>query len=212
MNIISLDGDLQGSAGEWIEEDEIASIPMKALWDGLKKERWVHENRSFKAKDFMALVASSAAASRQLEYSETSFAVLSREYMIVGLHMGYHFTSIEAMCTEDMNKNFIRMHYKEGGASYDRRIRRTRLIANLFTRMGFENFSKGDFLDSRISHQESAILLEKLDQVGRLMIMTKQLDMVLSNDAIAQWYMEEFMKKLGLGDEKDSDRKSDDDE
>jgi len=28
--------------------------------------------------------------------------------------------------------------------------------------------------------------------------MTKQLDMALSNDAIARWYAEDFMKKLGL--------------
>lgn len=210
MNIIYLDRDPRIGAGEWIEEDDLASIPMKAFWEGVKKERWVQENRSFKVKDFVALVASSTAASTQLEYSDNSFAILSREYMIAGLHMGYHFTSIEAMCTEDTNKNFIRMHYKEGGASYDRRIRRTRLIARLFTEMGFENFSKGDFLDSRLSHQDASAILKKLDLVGRLMIMTKQLDMVLSNDAIAQWYVEEFMKKLGMTGSKQLERESDD--
>jgi hypothetical protein len=29
--------------------------------------------------------------------------------------------------------------------------------------------------------------------------MTKQLDIALSNDAVAQWYANDFMKKLGLG-------------
>ena len=136
--------------------------------------------------------------SAKLEYSESSFAAVSKEYMVAGLHMGYHFTSIEAMCTENPSHNFIRMQYKEGGASYDRRIRRTRIIADLCSRMGFENFSKGDFLDSRMSNRLSGKLLETLDMVGRLMILTKQLDMVLSNDSIADWYAEDFMKQLGM--------------
>jgi hypothetical protein len=38
--------------------------------------------------------------------------------------------------------------------------------------------------------------------LGRITMMTKQLDMALSNDAIAKWYTQDFAKKLGMeGDE-----------
>jgi hypothetical protein len=40
--------------------------------------------------------------------------------------------------------------------------------------------------------------MDKLRMLGRITMMTKQLDMALSNDAIAKWYTEDFAKKLGL--------------
>jgi hypothetical protein len=58
--------------------------------------------------------------------------------------------------------------------------------------------SVGDALDSRITHLEQDAVLERLRLLGRLMIMTKQLDMALSNDEITEWYTGDFMKKLGL--------------
>ena len=44
------------------------------------------------------------------------------------------------------------------------------------------------------------MILEKLRLLGRVTMLTKQLDMALSNDAITDWYMEDFAKKLGLRD------------
>jgi len=34
--------------------------------------------------------------------------------------------------------------------------------------------------------------------LGRLSMLTKQLDMALSNDSIAEWYTRDIMKKLGI--------------
>ena len=46
--------------------------------------------------------------------------------------------------------------------------------------------------------------MEKLELLGRITLMTKQLDMALSNDAIADWYLNDFMKRLGLDDHEKS--------
>ena len=118
--------------------------------------------------------------------------------MLLSLRMGYHFSTIEALCTEIESKNYIRVQYKEGGAPLDRRIRRIKLLAAILSRMGFENSSQGDFLDAMITYQSCPALLSKLRLLGRISMMTKQLDMALSNDAIAQWYIEDYVKKLNL--------------
>jgi hypothetical protein len=34
--------------------------------------------------------------------------------------------------------------------------------------------------------------------MGRITMLTKQLDMALSNDAIQRWYTEDFAKKIGV--------------
>jgi pyruvate,water dikinase len=97
------------------------------------------------------------------------------------------------------------MQYKQGGATLDRRMRRLRLITKILTTLGFHNLSVGDALDSRITYLEQDAVLERLRLLGRLMIMTKQLDMALSNDEITEWYTQDFMKKLGLASSVDGE-------
>jgi pyruvate,water dikinase len=118
--------------------------------------------------------------------------------MLLSLRMGYHFTTVEAMCTETESKNYIHMQYKEGGAPIDRRSRRINILAAILERLGFDNESQADFLDAIVTYQDGREIRRKLRLLGRIAMMTKQLDMALSNDAIADWYTEDFMKRLGL--------------
>jgi hypothetical protein len=71
-------------------------------------------------------------------------------------------------------------------------------MVELLSRMGFRNSGKGDFLDAKVSYDGTGETMDKLRMLGRITMMTKQLDMALSNDAIAKWYTEDFAKKLGL--------------
>jgi hypothetical protein len=69
-------------------------------------------------------------------------------------------------------------------------------MVNILKELGFENRSKGDFLDARLTHCEKDELLFKLKRLGALSIHTKQLDMALSSDNVALWYQKEIQKKL----------------
>ena len=199
VNIIFIDQDPSALRGKkWVQEDEIASVPMQALWEGIKQEGWPSQGRPADLKGFMSVMATGFATDTRGEFSENSFAVLGREYMILSLRMGYHFTTVEAMCTDLPSNNYIRMQYKGGGASQSRRARRIALMMELLSRMGFKNSGKGDFLDAKIAYESSQTTTVKLRLLGRICMMTKQLDMALSNDAISQWYTQDFLKKLGL--------------
>ncbi|MBI4832543.1 MAG: hypothetical protein HY801_13540, partial [Candidatus Lindowbacteria bacterium] len=206
LNIIYIDQELSKFLDrKHISEDEIESIPMKAFWEGFRHEGWPAPPRPTDFKGFMTVMTTGMTAEGRPEFSENSFAILSKEYMILSLRMGYHFTTVEAMCTPEPSKNYIRMKYKDGGSSLDRRIRRVRLITDILSKMGFENSSKGDFLDSMISYDAPEAILKKLHTLGRINMMTKQLDMALSNDAIAEWYTRDYLKKLGLLEGKDGE-------
>ncbi len=181
-----------------VRVDEIASAPMSALWEGIQQEGWPSPMRSANLRGFASVLATTMTRPESAEFADTSFAILGKEYMIVSLHLGYHFTTVEAMCSPEVSKNYIRLQYKEGGASLDRRTRRVKLMTDILSEMGFEHASKGDFLDATLSYQGPDAIAEKLRLLGRITMMTKQLDMALSSDAITQWYTEDFMKKLGL--------------
>ena len=108
------------------------------------------------------------------------------------------------MCTSVSSNNYIRIQCKGGGASVDRRARRVLIFEGLLKSMGFEYTHKGDFIDARIDYQEPTAIVENLRQLGRITVMTKQLDMALSNDNITQWYLGDFKKKLGLTEDSES--------
>lgn len=198
--LIHLDQDSPGKRGQrWIEEGELSSEPMEAFWSGVLKEGWpaVPPPANFKA--LMGVFATTLSKSEKQEFSEDSCAIVSRNYMVLSLRMGYHFATIEAMSTDEISKNYIRMQFKEGGAALDRRVRRIRLLTEILTSIGFEHHAQGDFLDSAISYHRKETINEKLCLLGRITILTKQLDMALSSDAVAQWYTDDIMKRLGIG-------------
>lgn len=203
VNIIYMDQDYHTYATKGpIEEDAIASEPMRHFWRGVKHEGWPAAPK-MDVKGFMSVMGTSVTGGSREDFSETSFALLSQEYMIISLRMGYHFTTVEAMCTGEERKNYVRMQYKEGGASLDRRARRIKLIMDILSRLGFEHHSKGDFLDSRLAYRRVDTLYERLFLLGRLTMLTKQLDMALSNDSVAAWYTGDIMKKLGMNPDKE---------
>jgi pyruvate,water dikinase len=168
---------------------------MRAFWRGVREEGWpaakVHEHLPDAAR-------TPPARRGRGVFGEASFAILSREYMLLNLHLGYHFTTIEALCAEEENKNFIRVQHKDGGAQRDRRIRRVQLLADVFSYMGFDPQSTGDFLSSKISYLSREDMFTKLTLLGRITMMTKQLDMALTNDEVKDWYTRDILKRLRL--------------
>lgn len=199
MHIIFIDENYKKYKGKkTIAEKDLVSEPMRAFWEGVKKEGWPSDRHPKLFGTRLGTAADSKKENRDTEFSESSFAILSKEYMISGLHMGYHFSTVEAMITDDVSKNFIRMQYKEGGAALDRRIRRVNLISEILSEIGFSIGSKGDFFQASISYLSREDARNHLTILGRLSILTKQLDMALHNDDLAKWYTNYFKKKLGL--------------
>jgi pyruvate,water dikinase len=206
VNIIYVDREIPSSAKNRVVDDKkIDSEPMSAFWSGVLSEGWPAPPRPADMKGLFGVFTTNLTRGEEERFSEKSFAILSKEYMILSLRMGYHFSTIEAMVTPEENKNYIRMEFKDGGATIERRIRRIKLLTDILSLAGFENFSKGDFLDARMSYQDAESTVRALYLLGRLTVMTKQLDMALSNDAIARWYTNDILKKLGMparGEEK----------
>ena len=202
VDIIRLDEehDDAGHRGR-VAEDRIDSVPMQALWNGILEEGWPSRPVPADFKGFMAVMGTNITEGHQPQFSENSYAFISREYMLFNIRMGYHYATTEALVTAEPSANYVRMQFKEGGAPLERRVRRIRLICDLLRRMGFETTSQADFMDATLAYQDADTLVHRLGLLGRLNIMTKQLDMALSNDSVTQWYTDDFARRMGLGDE-----------
>jgi pyruvate,water dikinase len=199
VTVLYVDPELaaERSEADFVEEEDTRCAPMDAFWAGVRQEGWP-KPPPVNLMGFLSVVGTHVSGGAREGFAENSYALLGREYMLVSLRMGYHFTTVESMCTPEPSKNYVRMQYKHGGASPERRLRRIRLLVVLMGRMGFTNSSRGDFLDSQIAYQSREDTVRKLGLLGQLTIMTKQLDMALGSDGITDWYISEFAKKLGL--------------
>jgi pyruvate,water dikinase len=184
-----------------ITEDEILSHTLKAIWDGIKMEGW--PSMGHQKGIPTGMTTSNMSEEKRRTFAEDSFAIVSGDYLLLSLRMGYHVSTIETYCSDSVTKNFIRIQLKQGGAKRDRRIRRIQLITDILTVLGFDHMGSGDFLDSMIAYQDYDSIIEKLKLLGRLTILTKQLDMALSSDAVTDWYKDDMLRILGLAEDQD---------
>ncbi len=198
VTVVHLERDLRTVAHRGqVDLDRLGCPPFEAFWAGVEHEGWPRPPAA-DTRGFLSVMATGMTRRPEAGFQEDSFAIVTGDYMILSLRMGYHFTTVEALCTGDPSRNSVRMQYKDGGASIDRRVRRIRLIEALLLKLGFESASAGDYLDTQLTWAPRQRVLETLTTLGRLTILTKQLDMALANDRIADWYERDLARKLGL--------------
>jgi pyruvate,water dikinase len=97
--------------------------------------------------------------------------------------VGYHYGVLDCYCGETINKNYITFSFKGGAADDVRRNRRVRSIAHILEEQAFTVDVKGDRVDARLQKYPRQEIEEKLDMLGRLLIFTRQMDMLMVSEA-----------------------------
>jgi len=177
--------------------DDVTSIPLKALLKGMKHEKvdWAHDvGVSFRG--FASIVAESVFRDPMKEgrMGGPNYAVISSNYLNFNSRLGYHFATIDSFCSPVVNDNYITFSFKGGAADIGRRSRRALLIALILKRLDFKMDQTGDMVRGEIKKYDQKTLKEKLDMLGRLLGSVRLLDMVLSDDGLVEWYVDQFFK------------------
>ncbi|MDP3048182.1 MAG: PEP/pyruvate-binding domain-containing protein, partial [Thermodesulfovibrionales bacterium] len=193
-HILDINGGVKSNLKKAAPED-IISIPFSALLRGMTNMRWP-EPRPVDVKGFIGMMAHTATIPEEQLYQtgERSFALISGNYMNFSIRLGYHFSMVEAYAGENMNDNYIRFFFKGGGASIDRRLRRVRLIKEILKRMDFRVKVTGDVIAAMLNKYRQSTIEEKLEVMGKLTAYTKQLDMVMYNDAVTDMFIDDFVR------------------
>jgi pyruvate,water dikinase len=198
LYVIDLGGGLSSQEkARDVRPEEITSRPMKALWKGITHpEACRRRVGEVDLKGFASVMLNtlSDAARYGTPLGERSYALISSEYMNFSSRLAYHFSTIDAYCSEVKNNNYVTFQFMGGGSSSDRRSRRVRFIAAVLKNLDFEVEIKGDWLQARLMKYENRDAEEKLDYLGRLMCCSRQLDAVMYSDNIVDWYVQAFMK------------------
>lgn len=181
-----------------ITVDTIQSSPFQALWRGLTHPdiSWGEQTYyDWKSYDKMAL---SDAFAFQSNSDSASYAVLGKNYLNMNIRFGYHFTVIDALCEPDATTSYCTMRFAGGGGEFEGRELRIIFLTNVLNRLGFDVKVKGDLLDARCSGISAPILMERIELLGKLLGITKQMDMRLKNVDMVEEQVENFFQEESL--------------
>jgi len=195
VQMLDLDGGIKENIRKATPED-IFSIPFSAMLKGMKVMKWPGPPPT-DAKGFLGMLAHTASVPEEQlqEMGKSSFAVVTKNYMNFSIRLGYHFSLVEAYAGENINDNYIKFFFKGGGAAQDRRLRRVRLITEILKHMDFRVTVTEDVIDAILTKYKQETIENKLMIFGKLTAYTKQLDMVMYNDAVTDMYIDMFVQE-----------------
>lgn len=200
LRVIDLGGgivDVSPSARK-VRESQIVSVPFKALLRGMfHEELRIMRPRPVELRGFLSVMGEQMFTNVHgtERFGDRSYAIVSDKYINFSSRVGYHYGILDSYCGLTLNKNYITFSFKGGAADDVRRNRRARAIAVILRELGFTVEVMGDRVDAKFLKYEAEIIQEKLDYLGRLLLFTRQMDMLMHSEAsvaaIAQAFMEE---------------------
>ncbi|MBU0993920.1 MAG: phosphoenolpyruvate synthase [Proteobacteria bacterium] len=180
-----------------VKTDQIISQPLKALLEGMSNEARQNTGpRPVNLGGFFSVMSEQmfsppVGAER---FGDRSYAIISDKYMNFSSRVGYHYSVLDAYCGQTANKNYINFQFKGGAADKVRRNRRARLIGLILDTLGFLVDVQGDMTTVRFSKRECSVIYEKIEYLGRLLIFTRQMDMLMESEATVNQLAESFLK------------------
>jgi pyruvate,water dikinase len=187
--------------GKKVKPEEILSIPMRVLWEGMTAAPWKGPP-PVDAKGFLSVMLS-ASTDASIEpavgraFADRNYIILSKHYCNVSTRLGFHFSTIEAFVGDQQNQNYISFVYTGGGADAGRKNRRATLIGRLLEHFDFRVEMRDDAIFARLEDHQRGFLEERLKVVGHIIVHTRQMDMVMYNDAMVDYYFKDIMKGIG---------------
>ncbi|MEW5909400.1 MAG: PEP/pyruvate-binding domain-containing protein [Thermodesulfobacteriota bacterium] len=169
-----------------VKVNQISSIPFEAVLKGMLREDLSSlEPRPVSLGGFLSVVTRQILTPQNLEserFGDKSYAIISDKYLNFSSRVGYHYSIIDAYCGETETNNYINFEFKGGAADDTRRNRRTRMISSILLHFGFSTEVVADRVTARIHKRSALDILEFLDQLGRLILFTRQMDMLMHTD------------------------------
>jgi len=192
IRVIDLGGGLAPEAEEspTVKPEDLRSRPFLAYWRGVMSVGWTGA-KPLDLTGFLSVVMSAATDKSMLDrLHEKNFAIISHDYMNLSNRLGFHFATIEAFLGAP-EASYVSLVFHGGGAEITRRMRRVRFLGRVLQHLDFRVDMKEDSITARIDGYDASVLEEKLEVLGRLMMASKQLDMVmLADEAVDQFYQE----------------------
>jgi pyruvate,water dikinase len=179
-----------------VQVDEIVSTPFRALLQGMLN-RDVHgmDPRPVNFSGLLSVMKEQTLTPGHVgeRFGDRSYAIIADKYLNFSSRVGYHYSVVDAYCGDTINKNYITFTFKGGAADDARKNRRVRAISLILEQEGFKVNVKADKVDARLQKYPKSYIESRMDILGRLLIFTRQLDMLMTTEKSVQWVADNFV-------------------
>ena len=178
--------------------DDITSVPLLAFLQGLTiSGMWDTSPVAVDLGSFMSSFTRTFTTSQAgPDRVGRNLAVVLRDYMNVNMRLGYHYNTIDAYISDQINDNYIYFRFLGGVTELVRRSRRARFVADVLDRFDFRIEVHGDLVVGRIKKLSASRMLVRMQMLGGLVGYARQLDARMSSDEQITQYALAFMEAI----------------
>jgi pyruvate,water dikinase len=192
--VIDLGGGLrEGTPGRHLVPDDIASLPLAALWHGLTTPG-LRFGAPMPGSDIRGVMVKGLTDGRSRRpVGEPNYALAARDYVNINARVEFHFAMIDAVCGPRARGNYARLRFKGGGAATPLRERRAICLAAILQANGFFVNRQGDLVTATLTDATEETTADALVVLGRLLGFTRLLDAAMTDDDAPHRAAEAFM-------------------
>ncbi len=184
LHLIDLGGGLQPglTTCNTVTAEHFISEPIKALWRGFTHPgiNW-SGTVQFDNSSFLARMAASATAEFGPEPGGDSYALIGTDYLNLSAKFGYHFATLDTLCSEEPDHNYLSLQFSGGAGNFYGKTLRIQFLGKVLSKLGCTVHLQGELLEATLNRFPRAEMLDRLDQIGRLLASSRLLDMAIAN-------------------------------
>lgn len=201
---IDLGGGLELPPGERrLRPEHFRCRPLKALWPGMVEVPWDAAPAASGRAVASLLLTGLTSAEAQRSAAEPNYVLVSEAYLNMNFRLGYHFSRVDANATANPHENYASFLFHGGAADEAGRSRRIDFLERVLGGEGWRTARRRDALFARLDHLDAETMDHRLRVLGRLLVVTRQIDTLLGGEDAVAKAAEAFARQdysLGLGE------------